>query len=318
MPNIAISYRRSDSSAIAGRIFDHLTAHYGVESIFMDVDKIPLGTDFRTHIHETLQGSDVLIAVVGSRWLGPNDDGTVRMDELDDPVRVEIETAVTRKLQIIPVLVEGAKMPASKALPASFGNFAFLNAADVVSGREFRDQMERLIEAIDHITGHQSASAVPFAPLLDPTLPGRLKGMASTPKEWMFDALRYVGGPFALLLAAEFFILSQQSYQNYQLVLAAMIVPFAFGFALYWIGHRGTSSAVAFAVALGILGASGMTMTGSLISGDPVMPHGRKEWSENVQYAGTIALSFVAGHIAAYALQMALSRKIKETVGSKA
>jgi hypothetical protein len=311
MPNIAISYRRSDSSAIAGRIFDHLKLRYGVQSAFMDVDNIPVGKDFRTHIDETLHRTDVLVAVVGSRWLGPNDDGSVRMDELDDPVRVEIETAVARKLQIIPVLVEGAKMPASKLLPTSFGNFAFLNAADVASGREFGTQMERVIGAIDHLASPQSAGLVPFAPLLDPTLPGKLKGIASTPKEWLIDALRYVGGPVALLLAAEFFLLSMRSYQNYQLVLAAMIVPFAFGFALFWVSHRGTGSAVAFALAVGILGTTGMTMAESLISGDPVMPQNLQEWRDNAQYAGTIALSFVAGHLAAYAYQMALSRKPK-------
>ncbi len=65
MPTIAISYRRSDSSAIAGRIYDRLAAHYGENNVFMDIDNIPLGIDFRTHFHETLQRTDVLIAVIG-------------------------------------------------------------------------------------------------------------------------------------------------------------------------------------------------------------------------------------------------------------
>ena len=45
MPRIAISYRRSDSSAISGRIFDRLVAHYGKPSVFMDIDNIPFGTE---------------------------------------------------------------------------------------------------------------------------------------------------------------------------------------------------------------------------------------------------------------------------------
>jgi hypothetical protein len=70
MPTIVISYRRSDSSAIAGRIFDHLTAYYGEESVFMDIDNIPFGMDFRTQIHETLQRTDIVLAVIGANWLG--------------------------------------------------------------------------------------------------------------------------------------------------------------------------------------------------------------------------------------------------------
>ena len=124
MPAILISYRRADSSAIAGRIFDRLAAQYGEESVFMDVDHIPFGIDFRTHIQETLQRTDVLIAVIGGNWLGKSADGAARMHEKTDPVRVEIETALERKTPIIPVLVDGARMPQSADLPEEFGNFA--------------------------------------------------------------------------------------------------------------------------------------------------------------------------------------------------
>src|ERR1700730_4262365 len=149
MPTIVISYRRSDSSAVAGRIFDRLSHHYGEDAVFMDVDSIPIGIDFRTHIQETLLRTDVLIAVIGANWLGVNAAGTARMDERTDSVRVEIETALEQKMRIIPVLVDGAKMPASSDLPPEFGNFAFLNAAEVVTGRDFRSHMDRLINAID-------------------------------------------------------------------------------------------------------------------------------------------------------------------------
>jgi hypothetical protein len=137
MPTIAISYRRSDSSAIAGRIFDRLTAHYGEHAVFMDIDNIPFGTDFRSHIREVLLRADVLIAVIGANWLGRKDSGAARMQEERDPVRVEIETALEGNTPIIPVLIDGAKMPASSELPASFGNFSYLNAAEVSSGRDF-------------------------------------------------------------------------------------------------------------------------------------------------------------------------------------
>jgi hypothetical protein len=149
MPTIAISYRRSDSSAIAGRIFDRLAAHFGDDSVFMDVDNIPVGVDFRSHIDETLHRTDILLAVIGVNWLGHAAAGSSRLQEKADPVRVEIETAVARKIRIIPVLVDGAKMPDATELPAEFGNFAYLNAAEVATGRDFRAHMERLIDAIN-------------------------------------------------------------------------------------------------------------------------------------------------------------------------
>ena len=70
MPRITISYRRDDSLDITGRIFDRLTAHFGRDFIFRDIDNIPAGVDFRRHIDIVLDGSDVIIAIVGPRWIG--------------------------------------------------------------------------------------------------------------------------------------------------------------------------------------------------------------------------------------------------------
>src|SRR5438105_2184501 len=68
MAKIVISYRRSDSDAIAGRIRDRLASHFGEDSLFMDIDNIPFGTDFRQHIKSALLSSDVVIVVVGPKW----------------------------------------------------------------------------------------------------------------------------------------------------------------------------------------------------------------------------------------------------------
>ena len=134
---------------MSGRIFDRLAAHYGKHNVFMDVDNIPIGIDFRAHIGETLRRSDVVLAVMGAKWIGAQDGGETRLQQSDDPVRVEIETALSLGAPIIPVLVDGAKMPDAAALPQSFGDFAFLNAADVATGRDFDGQIGRLIQAID-------------------------------------------------------------------------------------------------------------------------------------------------------------------------
>jgi len=304
MPKILISYRRSDSSAITGRIFDRLSHHYGEDSVFMDVDSIPIGIDFRNHIQETLLRSDVLIAVIGANWLGRDAAGAVRINEKTDPVRVEIETALGRKTPIIPVLVDGATMPASSELPAELGNFVFLNAAEVATGRDFRTHMDRVIGAIDRAVAPDSALApsdrAPAA-ATGREGPGR--------KSWAIDALRYFLVPLVLLLVAHHVIVNAFDLNTNYLWAACLVVPFVFGFALFWVKRRGEAEALALAVALGVIGVILMTVSQSLNSGDPIMPQTRFEWWDNIDFAGVIALSFLAGHAAARALGLLVGKK---------
>jgi len=81
---IAISYRRADTEVMAGRIRDRLADRYGGDTVFMDIDDIPYGKDFRTHIFETIVQSDVLLVIVGQRWLGAGRGGTRRIDNETD------------------------------------------------------------------------------------------------------------------------------------------------------------------------------------------------------------------------------------------
>jgi hypothetical protein len=160
MSRIIISYRRADSAAIAGRIFDRLSSHYGDESVFMDIDKIPFGTDFREHIRKVLLDGDILLAVIGPNWLGKTAEGGSRISEEADPVRVEIETALRRQgTTVIPVLVDGAAMPSSTELPESMRDLAYLNAAPLDVGRDFRQHMDRLIRSIDAHLGESPVRA---------------------------------------------------------------------------------------------------------------------------------------------------------------
>src|ERR1035437_1710370 len=117
MPHIIISYRRTDTDAIAGRIRDRLAQQFGDDSVFMDIDSIPFGTDFREEIKQALVRNDVLIALVGPKWLGPRKGGHFRIMEETDPVRIEIETALKSGNVVIPVLVGRARMPSPTELP---------------------------------------------------------------------------------------------------------------------------------------------------------------------------------------------------------
>src|SRR5437667_7444472 len=162
MPRVLISYRRSDSAGMTGRIFDRLVAHYGKDSVFIDVDNIPFGTDFREHIRHALLGGDVLLVVIGQRWLGQSETGQSRIHDDGDPVRVEVEAALQGGIPLIPLLVDDARMPKTADLPASLQEFAFGNAVEIDSGRDFNHHMERLIRSTDGIlAGRSQAAAAP-------------------------------------------------------------------------------------------------------------------------------------------------------------
>lgn len=112
--NIFISYRRGADSNAAGRLADRLERSFPPDKIFFDIDSIPLGVDFATHIDGEVAKCDVQLVVIGPGWLE-------RMHELrnpDDIVRIEIEAALKRPdIPVIPVLFEGAKMPSGEDLP---------------------------------------------------------------------------------------------------------------------------------------------------------------------------------------------------------
>jgi WD40 repeat protein len=160
MPKITISYRRADSEAMTGRIFDRLIARYGKDAIFRDIENIPAGIDFRQHINETLLKTGVLLAIVGPKWLGSSR-GVERINEESDPVRVEVETALRRRLPIIPILIGNTRMPGSDQLPPSLKDFAFRNAVKIDTGRDFDHHMDHLIKSIDAILGEAAKPSPP-------------------------------------------------------------------------------------------------------------------------------------------------------------
>jgi len=126
----------------------------------MDIDNIPFGKDFRVHISEAIVESDILLVIVGRGWLGARA-GNRRIDDETDFVRLEVETALSNAIPIIPVLVGSARMPQPAQLPESLKNFAFLNAAPVDTGRDFHQHVERLIRGIDQIPDRRATSPAP-------------------------------------------------------------------------------------------------------------------------------------------------------------
>lgn len=296
MSRIAISYRRADSSAMTGRIFDRLVARYGKDSIFIDVDNIPLGVDYRRQIEATWQQADLLIAVIGPQWIGEDTD-PARIRQRGDPIRVEIETALARELPILPVLVDGATMPASKALPKSLQPLSYINAAQVNSGRDFHAQMERLMAAVDQAVpgmAREERAATGSAP-------NARADITQTPVGWGELLLKYLLLPSALLVIAQHLIVNSFDLYPRYLTIASFAIAAAFGFLLFRQAGQRLAIAFVLAIGFGIIGVAGMTVAEGLNSGQPILPATRLEWRENAEFIVIIAGGFLIGHALARA-----------------
>jgi len=166
MAKITISYRRDDSMDITGRIFDRLTSRYGRDTVFRDIDNIPPGIDFRQHIRASIDESNVLMVVVGPHWMGRDRHGQPRLRAETDYVRIEVEAALSRNIPVIPLLVGGAVMPEPSQLPDSLREFAYRNAVQIDSGRDFEHHMNGLIRATDAIMQRPAPRQADAAPTI--------------------------------------------------------------------------------------------------------------------------------------------------------
>lgn len=212
MPTIFINYRRDDSAGYAGRLHERLTSAFGTQSVFMDLDDIAPGVNFVSTIEEGVAACDVMLVLVGKRWLDARDtSGQRRLDDPADFVRIEIAKGLARNVRVIPVLIGGASMPAAKDLPPDLGQLANLQAialtderwdydtsqllraiggmAEPVRGNRRRVVMLAL--AAVAIVGVAAALMLRPAPPLQPPPPPDLSG------RWMADVEYDYGGRHA-------------------------------------------------------------------------------------------------------------------------
>ena len=151
---IFISYRRDDSEGEAGRLYDDLIRVFGATAVFMDVSDIHPGKDFRKAIDDNVSKCAVLLAMIGPAWTTVKDpSGARRIDQPNDFVRLEIGSALTRGIDVIPVLVHGAKMPNPAELPDSLQNLAFRNGVELTHAR-WNSDVELLTRSLrEYVSG---------------------------------------------------------------------------------------------------------------------------------------------------------------------
>ncbi len=230
LPKVFISYRREDTAECAHGLYKAFVSAFGKERVFFDLDTIPGGVPFRDYIREQLPKFDVVVALIGVRWEGPKENGKRRLSDLDDPVRVELATAIAQGKMIIPVYADQAPYLKKKDLPKSLRRLAELNGMRIDNrGRDLDVHTNRIIDVIRHsIEQHRPAPARssssfgtnelfgvfdasrldlrwwPFAGLLTGSVFSSfmyITGRTDFFEHWAWDSLVVLALPFSLVLS---------------------------------------------------------------------------------------------------------------------
>ena len=159
---IFISYRREDTAGHAGRLYDRLNARFPSQ-VFRDITSIRPGEKFRDAIERKLDTCQVFIELIGNQWASIKDQRGRRIDQPDDFVRLELATALRRSITVIPVLVEGARMPDASTLPEDVAPLTLHNALEI-SEVDFDHDVERLIDTLESIFGTDKPVPPPPTP----------------------------------------------------------------------------------------------------------------------------------------------------------
>jgi hypothetical protein len=195
---IFICYRRDDASGYAGRLRDALSSQFGPAEIFRDIETIGPGDDFVQAMSRAIASCAVFLAIIGRHWLAAAaPDGTRRLDDPEDHVRGEIAEALKRGVRVIPVLVQGARMPPARELPEPLKGLAARHAI-VLDDEGWESDVQRLAAAIRRELPAATSGGVETRSAPDGVAAGQDHGMFFRPGRYGY-ALATVGA--AALLA---------------------------------------------------------------------------------------------------------------------
>ncbi len=151
-PQIFISYRRDDAAGYARAVYDELARQFGAERVFMDVDDIGAGHPFDEAIERAVGDAKVLLVMIGKRWLGERTGQPPRIAYEGDFVRREVAAGLARGLRVMPLLLDGATMPAEAQLPDPLRALARRNALSLAN-TSFAADLQRVVAALRETLG---------------------------------------------------------------------------------------------------------------------------------------------------------------------
>jgi hypothetical protein len=168
---IFISYRRADSNQVVGRISDQLRPRFGDYNIFRDYDAIPGAEDFAAAINRAIAEVDLMLVVIGPQWVSATEaNGSRRLDNPADYVRLEVEAGLKRGIPVLPVLVSGAMMPSAANIPPSMLGLTRLNAEVVRDDPDFHRDLGKLIATMSRYVQPLAIAAPDAQQTLHPLL----------------------------------------------------------------------------------------------------------------------------------------------------
>jgi len=181
MSTVFISYRRENTAGEARALFNDLIARLGENSVFMDVDSIALGRDFRSVLQETTASCDLMLVLIGRNWVEAKDEGgRIRLQNPADYVRLEIDAALKRDIAVTPVLVQGAGMPAAEDLPAEIRDLAYRNGFELSHSR-WESDVGEMVRRLDLDGPGGGRQVKPVALEQSVLAPSGSRGISATP-----------------------------------------------------------------------------------------------------------------------------------------
>jgi hypothetical protein len=205
MPKMFISYRRDDTSGIAGRLAQELITRFGRANVFIDVDSISPGIDFTQRIDQALDQCQLALILIGNRWLQADAQGHRRIDDRGDYVHREAAAALGhRDVTVIPILVDDARMPSPAELPEDLQALSTIDAFELDNKR----------------WSYDLGLLVDFAARRDPWWKRLARLLPRTPKR-----IALTGVVLAALVAAVVVLLTSGSAETRQVLSPAATPP---------------------------------------------------------------------------------------------
>jgi len=166
---VFINYRRDETAGEARALYNDLAELIGADRVFMDVDDIALGRDFRQVLQERLTDCEVMLSLIGRDWVHARDAaGARRLDNPGDFVRLEIATALQRQLAVTPVLLQDARMPSADTLPDDLKDLAYRNGFEL-SHTRWESDVHELVRRLGLAPAARPTPATPPVNVPDPS-----------------------------------------------------------------------------------------------------------------------------------------------------
>ncbi|TDV57458.1 toll/interleukin-1 receptor domain-containing protein [Actinophytocola oryzae] len=119
-----VNYRTKDEAATAQLVSRHLCDRLGERNVFLDNRSIEPGTLFDDELLRNVWRSNLMVSVIGERWLDFPGSAGRAIDDPDDWVHRELAEAFTHQVRVVPLLVGAARLPSEAELPRPLATLA--------------------------------------------------------------------------------------------------------------------------------------------------------------------------------------------------